>query len=291
MTTETASRAGGNPEEGNPPEAAAGGLNFTSITGHLSELSVRLKNCLFAYIIALAVVSSIPNPFHPFGGPYSFFGYNFLLAVLIRRAEVAYAPGVVFIAQSPADPIFAFLNLCMILALLVSLPYIFYQIYGFVAPGLYQREKRVVRKYLLPFTVLLTIGGFFGLFVIFPIVMKILLLFFKPLGVGYYFTLSSFVSFLILIPLMTGLAFTFPVFIIPLVELRILKAEQLSKARKWFYVGFALAVSIANPDPTDISSIPVIVPVLILYEITIFVAKRIEKNRAARAVAQGLSVP
>jgi sec-independent protein translocase protein TatC len=290
LTTETTSSPSGNPNQGDQSDAGSG-FNFTSIMGHLSELSVRLKNCLFAYIIALAVISSIPNPFHPFGGPYSFFGYNFLLAGLIREAERAYAPGVTFISIGPADPILAFLNLAIVLALLVTLPYIFFEIYGFVAPGLYQREKRVVRKYVLPFSVLLTIGGFFGLFVIFPIVMRILLLFFKPLGVAEYFTLDSFVNFLILIPLMTGLAFTFPVFIIPLVELRILKAEQLSKARKWFYVGFALAVSIANPDPTDLSSIPVIVPVLILYEITIFVAKRIEKNRETRAAAQGLVIP
>jgi sec-independent protein translocase protein TatC len=287
LTTETTST----PDEGNQTRSDTGGLNLNSIVGHLNELSNRLKNSLIAYIVALAVLSSIPNPFHPFGGPHSFFGYNFLLTTLIRRAEAAYTPNITFIAISPADPIFAFLNLAMILALLVSLPYIFFQVYGFVAPGLYAREKRVVRKYVLPFTVLLTIGGIFGLFVVFPIVMRILLLFFRPLNVASFLTLDSFVNYLVWIPLMTGLAFTFPVFVIPLVELRILKAEQLAKARKWFYVGFALAVSIANPDPTDISSIPIIVPILVLYEITVFVAKRIEKNRTARAVAQGLAVP
>jgi sec-independent protein translocase protein TatC len=258
---------------------------------HLSELGDRLKKALIIYVIVLVAVSSIPDPFHPFGGPYAFYGYNFLFADLIRRAEATYLPGVTLIAQSPADPVLAFLNLSMIVALLISLPYIFYEIYGFVAPGLYQREKKAVRKYVLPFSLLLTIGGFFGLLVILPIVMRILLLFFPPVGVAPYLYITSFVNYLIFIPLVTGLGFTFPVFIIPLVELKVLKVQQLTSARKWVYVGFALAVSIANPDPTDISSVPIIIPVLILYEITVYVAKRIEKNRAAKAILQGLPPP
>jgi sec-independent protein translocase protein TatC len=290
LTAKASSTDSSSPDQGNRPSGDAG-FGRAPFLSHLSELSNRLKKTLLAYILALAIITSIPDPLHPFGGSNSFYGYNFLLAVLIRRAEAAYAPNVKFIAQSPADPVFAFLNLSMIAALLVSLPYIFYEVYGFVAPGLYQREKRAVRKYVLPFSLLLTVGGIFGLLVVFPIVMRILLLFFPVVGVGLFFTIVTFVNYLIFIPLITGLAFTFPVFIIPLVELRVLKAQQLSSARKWVYVGFALAVSIANPDPTDLSSIPIIIPILVLYEITVYIAKRIEKNRTAKAIAQGLATP
>jgi sec-independent protein translocase protein TatC len=292
LTTETSSS--NNPEENSQNLADGEGILGSRATflGHLNELANRLKKALIAYIVALVVVSSVPNPIHPFGGSNSFYGYNFLLADLIRTAKEAYAPNVMIIAQSPSDPVFAFLNLSMVVALFVSLPYIFYQIYGFVAPGLYQREKRAVRKYVLPFTILLTIGAIFGLFVILPIVMRILLLFFPVVGVSLVFNIDNFVTYLIMIPLVTGLAFTFPVFILPLVELKVLRAQQLSSARKWVYILFALGVSIANPDPTDLSSIPIIVPIVILYEITIFVAKRIEKNRAAKAaITEGLTTP
>lgn len=290
MTTEASSSDRSDQDQGGT-QGEETGFGLASFLSHLSELSNRLKNSLLAYIVILAVISSIPDPLHPFGGSNSFYGYNFLLAVLIRKAEIVYAPGVTFIAQSPADPVFAFLNLSMVTALIIGLPYIFYEIYGFVAPGLYQREKRAVRKYVLPFSVLLTAGGIFGLLIVFPIVMRILLLFFAPVGVGRFMTIDNFVNFLIFIPLITGLAFTFPVFIIPLVELRVLNAKQLSNARKWVYVGVALAVSIANPDPTDLSSIPIIIPIIVLYEVTIYVSKRIEKNRAAKAIAQGLATP
>jgi sec-independent protein translocase protein TatC len=265
------------------------GLGRTSIFTHLQELAVRIKHSLIAYIVALALVSSLPDPFHPFGGPNSFYGYNFLLTNLLRYAEASYAPGLTFIALSPTDPVFAFLNVSMILALVITLPYIFYEIYGFVAPALYQRERRAVRKYVLPFAALLTVGSIFGLVVIFPTVMRILILFYQPLGVSKLLAIDSFVNLMILIPLITGLAFTFPVFLIPLVELKILKAKQLTSARKWVYVLVILGVSIANPDPTDISSLPIVVPILVLFEFTILISKRIEKKRAEKAaLAQDL---
>ncbi len=292
MTTEATSgpQKSNNNNQGGSTTAGIGGFFANaSIWSHLNELGSRLKKSLFAYIIVLIVVTSAPDPLKPFGGPYSFYGYNFLLADLIRGAEARFVPhGFQFFPSSPTDPVFAFINVAMVLSLLISLPYIFFQLYGFVAPGLYQREKRAVRKYVLPFSVLLTTGGIFGLFIIFPTVMNILVLFYKPLGVESLISIDSFVNLMILIPLITGLAFTFPVFLIPLVEFKILKAQQLSKARLWVYIIVALTVSIANPDPTDISSIPIVVPILVLYEVTIFVAKRIEKNREKKSEAATL---
>jgi len=265
-------------------EATIDGARMTFFE-HLGELSQRLKKCLFAFIIAFAVVSSVPDPFHPFGGPYSLFGYNFLLLTLLHNAETKYAPGLQLFAKDLTDPISVFINLSLVVALIVSMPYIFNQIYGFVAPGLYQREKKAVRKYLLPFTVLFASGGLFGLLVVFPIVMRILISFFPAFNLANLISLTSFVNMLLLIPVITGLAFTFPVFLIPLVEFKVLNVKQLSSARKWVYVIVALVVGIVNPDPTFISSIPIIVPIYILYEITVFIAKRIENNRNRMAAA------
>ncbi|MDG6904804.1 MAG: preprotein translocase subunit TatC [Nitrososphaerota archaeon] len=253
------------------------------LTEHLAELATRLKRSLYAFIIAFVAVTSLPNPLHPFGGQQALFGYNFLIISLIDRAEV-YAGGFQLFSSSVTTPISVFLNVALALALIVSMPVIFNQIYGFVAPGLYARERRAVRKYVLPFSILLTMGGVFGLLVIFPIVMHILLEFYKPLHLADLLSLGDFVNLLLLIPLVTGLAFTFPVYLIPLVELNVISAKQLSGARKWVYVGVALGVSLANPDPTDISSIPIVIPILVLYELTILIAKRVEKNRLKKGV-------
>jgi sec-independent protein translocase protein TatC len=272
------------PQVAAPAESSADFAIPTSILSHLSELGARIKKALFGYLAALILITSVPDPLHPFGGPNSFYGYNFLLMTLIREAETVYAPGIQFFVQSPADPVFAFFNVSMVLALLVTMPYIFHQVYGFIAPGLYKRERRAVRKYVLPFSVLMTIGSVFGLTVIFPTVMRILFLFFRPTGVENMVALDQFVNFMILIPLLTGLAFTFPVFIIPLVELKVISSKQLSSARKWVYVLVALAVGIVNPDPTFITSIPIIVPIFILFEITVYVAKRIDRKAVEKSL-------
>lgn len=251
---------------------------------HLQELSKRLKRSLIVYVVALILVSSLPNPFKPFGGPSSLFGYNFLLTSLLKDAEVAYAgPNYQFIAVSPTDPVFAFLDLSMVLALVVSLPYIFYEVYGFVSPGLYSRERNSIRKYLVPFVSLFALGSFFGLFVILPLVMRILLMFYAPFGLANFISLDAFVNLLLIVPLATGLSFTFPVILIPLVEFGILNTKQLTTWRKWVYLLVALGVSIANPDPTDLSSIPIIIPIFVLYEITILISKRIEKRDAIKS--------
>ena len=250
-----------------------------SIFDHLAELSGRLKKCLYAFIIAFAVISSLPWPFRPLGGPNALFGYNFMLISLLKVIENWTAKNYSFISLTLTAPISVFINLSLSLAIIAALPIIFGQIYGFVAPGLYLREKKAVRKYILPFTVLFAAGGVFGLLVIFPTVMRILLIFYKAFQVLPYISLSDFVNLLIIVPVMTGLGFTFPVFIIPLVELKVISAKQLSSVRKWVYILVALAVGLVNPDPTFISSIPIIIPVYVLYEATVYLAKRIEKNR------------
>ena len=83
------------------------------------------------------------------------------------------------IRYSLLDPISVFINVSLVVSVIVALPFIFYELYGFVAPGLYSREKKAVRKYLLPFTVLFVTGALFGLFVIFPIIMRILIIFMR----------------------------------------------------------------------------------------------------------------
>lgn len=261
-----------------------------TIFDHLAELSSRLKKCLYAFIIAFAVVSSLPNPLHPFGGPNSLFGYNFLLITLLTYAEHWTAANYTPISMSLTTPISVWINLSLAISVIITLPIIFGQVYGFVAPGLYQREKRAVEKYVLPFAGLFAIGGIFGLLVIFPTVMRILLIFFKAFNVAPFLPLGDFVDMLILVPVMSGFAFTFPVFVIPLVELKIVSAKQVSGVRKWVYVLVALGVGLVNPDPTFISSIPIIIPVYALYEITVFLSKRIEKNRMKKEAASVPSV-
>ena len=93
---------------------------------HLNELASRVKRALLAFVIAFAAVSSLPNPLHPFGGPGSVFGYNFLVISLVRAAEAYGAKNFDFIAPNPVTPITVFINVSLVLAVVISLPVIFY---------------------------------------------------------------------------------------------------------------------------------------------------------------------
>ena len=155
-----------------------------------------------------------------------FFGYNFLVIALVRAAEAYGAKNFNFIAPNPVTPITVFINVSLVLALVVSLPVIFYEIYGFVAPGLYQREKKAVRKYIAPFSGLFVIGAAFGLVLIFPTIMRILLTFYSAFNFQNLISIEDYINLLLLIPVLTGLAFTFPVFLVPLVEFKVISAKQ-----------------------------------------------------------------
>ena len=102
-----------------------------------------------------------PDPFHPFGGQNSLFGYNFLLISLLKYIEDKTAHGFQFYSQGLTTPISVFINLSLALAVVITLPVIYGQIYGFIAPGLYLREKKVVSKYIFPFALLFTAGAIF----------------------------------------------------------------------------------------------------------------------------------
>ncbi len=276
-----------------PPSAGTGEKELRmSFLDHLGELSGRLKKSLYAFIIALILVTSLPDPTHPFGGSTAIFGYNFLITTLIRDAENYYlGSNYQLIVTKVTDPIFVFMNMSLVLSIVVTIPYVFYQIYGFIAPGLYQREKKAVRKYILPFTLLFATGAIFGIIIVSKIVIRILLIFFPPLGALPLLPLNSFINLILLIPVATGLAFTFPVFLIPLVELKIISVKQMTSARKWVYVLVALAVGIVNPDPTFISSIPIIVPIYVLFEVTVLISRRIESKRARNQQATAGEIP
>ena len=99
-----------------------------SIFDHLAELANRLKKCLYAFIIAFAAVTSVPNPFHPFGGAGSLFGYNFLVISLLRYAEVWTAKNFLFFSATLTTPISVWINLSLALSVIITLPILFGQI-------------------------------------------------------------------------------------------------------------------------------------------------------------------
>jgi len=232
------------------------------LTGHLEELRKRI-------IISLIAVAA---------GFLASYGFSEQIYVLIARPIKPFLKdGNAFIFTGLTEAFFTYLKLSIFSGLILASPVIIYQIWCFIAPGLYKREKR----YALPFVLLSSlffIGGvFFCYFVVFPIACK----FFAEFASDYIqmkLSIKDYLSFTCKFLLAFGIIFELPVFILFLAKLGIINHEQLRKNRKIvMLVVFVVAAFLTPPDM--VSQVLMAVPLIFLYEISIIIAKIFGKKR------------
>lgn len=162
---------------------------------------------------------------------------------------------------------------------IVAFPYVFYQFWAFVKPGLRANEKSASKGIILFVSVLFLLGVCFGYLIVAPLCIH----FFGDFSLAAEFEniwrIDSFMSLIISSVIFTGLLFLFPVIIYILSKIGIVSAAFLRKYRKHAIVAVLILAAFITP-PDFISQVIVAIPVLILYEISIFVTVRVEKNRA-----------
>jgi sec-independent protein translocase protein TatC len=168
-------------------------------------------------------------------------------------------------------------------AIFFSMPYILYQIWKFIAPGLYTHEKKYTSMFVIFASILFFIGATFAYYVVFPFGFKFFLKYVNDnvvatLSIGWY--LSFFIQFIIAF----GSIFELPIFILFLSKLGIVTPEMLKKYRRYAIVIIFIVAAILTP-PDAVSQIMMAVPLLLLYEISIYVAKYFGKR--SEYVAEG----
>ena len=227
-----------------------------TLIDHLLELRTRLLRAVIAVgvvVIALA--------------PFARQLYSTLAEPLVR-----YLPeGSSMIAIDVASPFFAPFKLVLILGLLIAMPAVIYQAWAFVAPGLYRHEQRLARPLLVASVLLFYAGCAFAYFAVFPVVFA----FFTsmaPEGVAVMTDISRYLDFILTLFIAFGLAFQVPVATIVLVVLGITTTETLAKARGYVIVGAFLVAMLITP-PDMISQTLLAIPVLLLYELGIIMAR------------------
>ena len=182
------------------------------------------------------------------------------------------------IAVQVASPFFTPLKLAFFVALLVSAPWLLYQAWAFVAPGLYQREKRLAMPLLASAVVLFYAGCAFAYFVVLPAVFGFLTAI-KPEGVAMMTDINAYLDFVLVIFLAFGASFQLPVALVILVALGWVTPAQLREGRGYAIVGiFVLAALITPPDV--VSQLLLAIPMMLLYEAGI-VASRMVVRRSA----------
>ncbi|MEL4028644.1 twin-arginine translocase subunit TatC [Caldifermentibacillus hisashii] len=185
------------------------------------------------------------------------------------------------------DPLKIYMQIAFIIACVITSPFVLYQLWAFISPGLYEKEKKITLAYI-PVSVFLFLSGIsFSYFVLFPFIVR----FMKQLGdrmeINQVIGINEYFHFLLQITLPFGLLFQLPVIILFLTRLGIITPDFLSRVRKYAY--FILLVIAALITPPDIlSHMMVTLPLLLLYEVSIWISKLVYRKKMKEE--EGLAV-
>ena len=233
---------------------------------HLIELRDRMIRALIAVGIAFAALAIWPGP----AGLYD----------LLAQPMVAHLPdGTRLIATNVISPILVPLKITLMAAFMVALPVVLYQVWAFVAPGLYSHEKKLVLPLVISSTILFFIGVAFCYFLVIPGMSKFIQAF-APSAITAAPDIEQYFGFVLTLFLVFGIAFEVPIAVIVLARMGIVKIEQLRAWRGYFIVGSFIVAAVVTP-PDVISQLALAVPMCILYEIGIIAAKLFIKHTKA----------
>jgi sec-independent protein translocase protein TatC len=240
-----------------------------TLISHLLELRSRLLKCVVAVLVVFAPL-----------GFYSDRLYTFVAQPLIDKLP----EGTSIIATSVVAPFMAPLKLALIGALFLAMPYVLYQVWAFVAPGLYRHEKRFALPMLFSSILLFYGGTAFAYYVVFPLMFKFLTTT-TPAGVKMMTDMSSYIDFVVLLFFAFGIAFQVPVATVLLVSTGLVKLETLKKNRGYVLLAIFVIAAFLTP-PDAISQCFMAVPMYLLYEVGILLARFALADREQRRSAE-----
>lgn len=184
--------------------------------------------------------------------------------------------------SAPLEPFFIQCKISLIAGLILALPLVFYQVWLFVAPGLRQRERRLLVPFVVISTVSFCIGAFFFLTIIWPVIINFSLSY-ETEGLRSWFNLSAYVNFCLRLVLVFGLIFELPILVFLLSRFGLVSGAFLAKNRKYAVLASAI---IAAFHADLITMLVVMIPLYLMYEVSIWVAKIFGRKRAANQSAQ-----
>jgi len=240
-----------------------------SFLSHLIELRTRLVRSLLAVGIA-----AIPMFY------FSSELYDILAMPLIRTLP----QGSHMIATGVITPFLIPMKIAIMAAFLVALPYVLYQAWAFIAPGLYSHEKRLALPLVVSSTVLFIVGMLFCYFIVFRKVFAFIA-HFAPKSISVAPDIEAYFNFVLGMFLAFGLAFEVPVVVVVLVLAGIVNVEQLRAWRGYVIVVIFIVAAIVTP-PDVVSQISLAVPMCVLYEVGIFFGQMVAKRRRGGELAR-----
>lgn len=232
------------------------------LISHLEELKMRLIRAIIALGAGFLICYSLKEH----------------LFAIITRPLVKVLPAgghLVFIA--PAEAFITYIKISFYFGLFISSPYILLQVWKFISPGLYDNEKKHVVPFVIFSTMLFIMGALFCYFFVIPLAFEFFLTFtsefLKPM-----FTMKEYLSLSLQLIFLFGLSFELPVFIFFLAKTGLVDAAFLSRHRRYAILIIFIVAAILTP-PDVVSQIMMAVPLMVLYEISIYLAKYARKEK------------
>ena len=241
----------------NPKEDELAGTEQPFVT-HLVELRNRLVKAAIAVGAMVAILALYPGP-------------AALYDILAQPLVASLPAGATMIATSVISPFMVPLKIMLMTGFLMALPLVLWQVWAFVAPGLYAHEKKLVLPLVISSSILFFIGVAFCYFFVFGQVFKFIQSF-APKSITAAPDIEAYLDFVMSMFLAFGLAFEVPIVVVVLARMRIVSIEKLKNFRSYFIVlAFVVAAVVTPPDV--VSQLALAIPMCILYELGIWAAQ------------------
>lgn len=232
-----------------------------NIIAHLLELRKRLLNSVLSLLLVFVCLM-----------PWASDIYAMLAQPLLSKLP----QGGQMIATDVTTPFFVPVKVAMMCAFLIALPYILYQVWSFVAPGLYTHEKKLVAPLVVASMILFLCGMAFAYFAVFPMVFGFIIAS-APHGVAVMTDIDKYLSFVLRMFLAFGVTFQVPVAVVVLVRMGFITVEKLRSVRRYVIVGAFIVAAVITP-PDVVSQFMLALPLWLLYEVGILVSVWVAKK-------------
>jgi sec-independent protein translocase protein TatC len=236
---------------------------------HLIELRSRLLRSIIAVVVVLLCLF-----------PFAKEIYAVLAAPLLK----ALPAGSTMIATDVTGTFLVPLKLTLMAAFLVALPYVLYQMWAFVAPGLYQHEKRLAIPVIVSSVFFFAVGMSFAYFIVFPVAFGFFAGY-TPVGVQMMTDIDKYLSFVLTMFIAFGITFEVPVVVVVLVHLGVVELKKLRAIRGYVIVGAFVVGAIFTP-PDVLSQCMLAVPLWLLYELGLVVARFVSTAKRDTAAVE-----
>jgi sec-independent protein translocase protein TatC len=241
---------------------------------HLIELRSRLLRSIVAIVVVLVALF-----------PWAKDIYELVAMPLLR----ALPHGSTMIATDVTGTFFVPLKVTLMAAFLLALPYVLYQAWAFVAPGLYQHEKRLALPVIVSSVVFFALGMCFAYFVVFPIAFGFFVRY-APAGVQMMTDIDKYLSFVLTMFIAFGITFEVPVVVVVLVRLGVVSLDKLKSIRGYVIVGAFIVGAVFTP-PDVLSQCMLAVPLWLLYELGLVVGRFVSVAKEESGAEQGEAAP